>query len=163
MRAHGGRPERGQSLVEMALVLPLLLALTVGLIDAGRAVYAYNAIARAAREGARYGAVYGGSQHPEFRWTESGNRIGAYSAATAPLVDSFGRTTIVGAVVRALPGLNTADVGVQVDSWVVKPGTTPLSPGNPLRVTVSYTFRPMTPFLSGVPFPLTSVATATVE
>lgn len=48
--------ERGQSLVEVALTLPLLLLIVIGLIDIGR-VYTYKvAVTNAAREAAFYGA-----------------------------------------------------------------------------------------------------------
>lgn len=49
---------KGQSLVEMALLLPVLLLLSVVTIDLGRGVYYYSAIYNAAREGARYGIIY---------------------------------------------------------------------------------------------------------
>lgn len=49
--------ERGQSLVEFALALPILLLVIFGLLDLGRAVYVGNALAEAARDGARYGSV----------------------------------------------------------------------------------------------------------
>lgn len=55
MRMRG--PERGQSLVEFALVLPVLLLLFMGILDFGRAVYAYNTLSNAAREGARVAIV----------------------------------------------------------------------------------------------------------
>ena len=51
------RREAGQELVEFALILPLLLLLFLGIIEFGRAILAYNTIANAAREGARYGIV----------------------------------------------------------------------------------------------------------
>ena len=44
--------ERGQALVEMALLLPILLLITMGAIDFGRLYFAYTSIANAAREGA---------------------------------------------------------------------------------------------------------------
>lgn len=47
------RHRRGQSLVETALVLPVLAFLTFGLLDFGRAYYFQVAITNAAREGAR--------------------------------------------------------------------------------------------------------------
>ncbi len=47
--------EAGQSAVEFALVLPILLLLLIGVFDFGRAFYYYNAVANAAREGARAG------------------------------------------------------------------------------------------------------------
>ena len=42
----------GQSLVEVALALPLLLLILIGLADLGRAFYYTTAIASAARQGA---------------------------------------------------------------------------------------------------------------
>jgi len=45
---------RGQSLVEFALVLPLLLMLILGAIDFGRLFYTKIIITNAAREGAYY-------------------------------------------------------------------------------------------------------------
>lgn len=48
---------RGQSLVEFALVLPLLLLLVFTFLDLGRAVYYYSAVGNAVREGARYASV----------------------------------------------------------------------------------------------------------
>jgi Flp pilus assembly protein TadG len=50
-------PQRGQTLVEFAVIIPVFLLLAVVIFDFGRAVYYYSAIHNAAREGARYGAV----------------------------------------------------------------------------------------------------------
>ncbi len=50
--------ERGASLVEFALTLPLLLLVLVAAVDLGRAFYTYVAITNAAREGARFGASF---------------------------------------------------------------------------------------------------------
>ncbi|MGC8786696.1 MAG: TadE/TadG family type IV pilus assembly protein [Anaerolineae bacterium] len=49
------RRERGDSLVELALILPVLLLILMSILDFGRAVYAYHVVANCAREGARYG------------------------------------------------------------------------------------------------------------
>ena len=51
----------GQALVEFALVIPLILLLVFGALDIGRAVWALDSSANAAREGARYAIVHGGS------------------------------------------------------------------------------------------------------
>ncbi len=48
---------KGQALVEMAFLLPVFLLLAFGMVDLGRAFYYQEAIANAAREGARYGAT----------------------------------------------------------------------------------------------------------
>jgi Flp pilus assembly protein TadG len=50
------REQRGQSLVEFALALPVLLVLLLGLADFGRAFYYTSTIANAARAGAEYAA-----------------------------------------------------------------------------------------------------------
>jgi hypothetical protein len=52
---------RGQALTEFALVLPLFLALLFVIVDFGRVVWATGSLASAAREGARYAIVHGGT------------------------------------------------------------------------------------------------------
>jgi hypothetical protein len=49
--------ERGTSLVELALILPTFLLFVVGMFDFGMAVYSRNALANAARDGARFASV----------------------------------------------------------------------------------------------------------
>jgi Flp pilus assembly protein TadG len=53
----GGRRSRGQSMVEFALILPILVLILIGIFDAGRAIYAYNTVSNSARAGARVGIV----------------------------------------------------------------------------------------------------------
>ncbi|MGQ9493012.1 MAG: TadE/TadG family type IV pilus assembly protein [Anaerolineae bacterium] len=48
----------GQSLVEFALCLSLLIMILLGVFDLGRAFQAYIVITNAAREGAYYGAMH---------------------------------------------------------------------------------------------------------
>lgn len=45
--------DSGQSMVEFAVLAPIFFLLLLGTIDLGRAVYIYNSISDAAREGAR--------------------------------------------------------------------------------------------------------------
>ncbi|OLC21930.1 MAG: hypothetical protein AUH33_00830 [Chloroflexi bacterium 13_1_40CM_68_21] len=56
--------ERGQSLVEFALLLPVMLLIITGLFDVARAVWQENTLAYAAREGTRYAIVHGSSGNP---------------------------------------------------------------------------------------------------
>lgn len=51
--------EKAQTMVEFALVFPLVLLLTYGLIEFGRLLFIYTAVASGAREGARYAAAAG--------------------------------------------------------------------------------------------------------
>ena len=53
------RGERGQSLVEFALVSPLFFLTLFGAIEFGLAVWQYNMIADLAQEGARWASVRG--------------------------------------------------------------------------------------------------------
>lgn len=49
--------EKGQSLVEFGLILPIFFLLVLGLIDFGRAVYAYSTVNNAARQASRLAIV----------------------------------------------------------------------------------------------------------
>ena len=52
-----GRSEHGAAMVEFAIVAPLLFMLVFGIIDFGRALFVFNNLTNAAREGARFGAT----------------------------------------------------------------------------------------------------------
>jgi Flp pilus assembly protein TadG len=49
--------QHGQSLVELALLLPVLVLLAMGILDLGRGMQAYTVATNAAREAARYASV----------------------------------------------------------------------------------------------------------
>ena len=49
---------RGQELIELAILIPLLLLISFGVLDLGRLYHAAITITNAAREGARYGTFY---------------------------------------------------------------------------------------------------------
>ncbi len=51
------KSEKGQSLVEFALVLPVLVMLLFGITDFGRAFHAYLTIDHAGREAARAASI----------------------------------------------------------------------------------------------------------
>ena len=48
-----------QAMVEFALVLPILMLVIVGLLEAGRAIFMYSSTITASREGVRYGSAAG--------------------------------------------------------------------------------------------------------
>jgi hypothetical protein len=60
-RGHKG--QRSQALIEFALISPVLLLLLFGIIDLGRAVFYYDTVTHAVREGART-AVQASNQLP---------------------------------------------------------------------------------------------------
>ncbi len=51
------RKERAQTMVEFALVFPIVLLITYGIMELGRMIFIYTSLTSAAREGARYGAA----------------------------------------------------------------------------------------------------------
>jgi len=53
-----GLGKNGQSLLETAFLLPVLLLILAGALDLGRVFNAYIVLTNAAREGARYGTLH---------------------------------------------------------------------------------------------------------
>ncbi len=97
------RAQRGNALVETALVLPLLLLLAFGVIGVGRVVQAQMGVSAVAREAARAGALANGSADAAERGVERGEevatgyRLNNGSLELTVALDSFDR----GAPVRA--------------------------------------------------------------
>jgi Flp pilus assembly protein TadG len=123
------RAERGQSMVELALMLPLLCALVLIIVDAGRLFGSYSALANAAREGARYCSL---------------NKTTTAGALTARVTSELGGAT----------GPFSADVGTLVVRTTDNPdaaswtGTSCVNTaGNPVGVEVTMRFAFVTPFI----------------
>jgi len=51
------RLQRGQDLMEYALVLPIMLLILMSILDLGRVVYVYSSLHNSVRDGARYGII----------------------------------------------------------------------------------------------------------
>lgn len=92
--------QRSQALIEFALVSPVLLLLLFGVVDIGRAVFYYDTIIHAAREGARV-AVRNSNQLPT-----NNDVLNAVSAQMlgAPVSEPCPQ----GPVTSAVPTANTA-------------------------------------------------------
>lgn len=52
-----GRDRRGQALVEFALIIPIFMLIAIGIFEGARAIYTYNALSNAVREGLREAIV----------------------------------------------------------------------------------------------------------
>lgn len=125
----------GQSLVELALILPLLLIMVFGIIDFGQGLRSYIGVTNATREGARAATV--------------GTAAGTYPANCT----GTSSTTVIGRVCTT--------VGLGVSSFqnvsVTYPNGT--GPGKSVVVAANYRYTFITPigdiigFFSGGVFP----------
>lgn len=149
MRRSRGRSGDGQALVEFALVLPLLLLLVFGIVDAGRLIFAYNTVANSARNGARVAIV-----NQSTSGTETCDTILATAYPTGCSISS-GITL----------GIKPSDVVVSYRNPTDTAPCTPVSIGCIAVVKVTGTFRPLTPVIGQLigSVPLTSTSKVPVE
>jgi Flp pilus assembly protein TadG len=61
------RSERGQTAVEFALVIPVMLLFMFGIFEVGRTYFNNEAISTAARDGARAGAIHTGQTQAQIQ------------------------------------------------------------------------------------------------
>lgn len=72
-RPHGG--ERGQSLVEFALVIPIFLVVLFAIVDFGMAFHAWITVTNSAREGGRLGSVHASAAAIEQRVRDTADTL----------------------------------------------------------------------------------------
>jgi Flp pilus assembly protein TadG len=130
--------ERGQSFVELVLILPILLFFTAGVIDLGRFFMAYNELRDAAQEGANYASIYVpavGESYPSVFITNVTNRV--LNSADFP-VD--------------LSTVPSGDISVTVKKAIYGSASQTLTSsvlctGDTVEVTVTYQFPISGPFI----------------
>ena len=139
---------RGSTLTEFAFILPLLATIIFGLIDFGRALYAYHFVSDAAREASRWASVRG-------RQCASG--LSGRPASQEDVQEYV--TSIVP------PGINSSPQALSVTAaWVAPPGNAgtcqafPKNPGCAVQVQVTYNFKFILPFLPKSTFPMKSTS-----
>ncbi len=139
-------PEMGQTAVEFALTVPVIILVIFGIFDFGRAVWYYNTLSEAAREGTRYAMVHGAT---------SSSPVGpGASSYTAPNRD----TIVEGVVERYAFGMDVSQVTV-LSTWPDGGNKS----GQRVNVEVQYTYAPLTGvILGGISIPLRSVAVASI-
>jgi Flp pilus assembly protein TadG len=140
--------------VEFALAFPVIVLLVVAFIEGGRAVYSYTSITNAAREGARVAVV---------------NQLTSFAECdeSRPIEDpSDAHWTITGCAIAAAVGLGLTPADISV-SYAAPPGTTiscapAIHIGCIAAVTVTYSYAPSTPLVSGVLPSITMTATSQI-
>lgn len=135
------KQQRGVAMIELAIVLPLLLAICFAITEFGRAIYTYNTLAKSARDAARY------------LTTQTSGSAAAW--ATARNLVAYGNPT--GAGSPLVSGLNSATMNsmVEICDASITTCTANINQGsNPAinTVTVSITDFPFTPVIDILAF-----------
>jgi Flp pilus assembly protein TadG len=139
-RPAGSRRQRGQSVVELALILPMLLFIVLGTLDLGRLFISYDSVLNAAHEGAFY-AAYNPSLLP----------AGVVSQAAAQ--DPGLGLTASNVTVTCYNGVTTTAKNCSA-----------VLTGDTVSVVVTYPFRPFTAMIADIPgIGSTFTITATVK
>jgi Flp pilus assembly protein TadG len=133
------RRSRGQALVEFALILLPLVVILFGVLDFGRAIYAYNTLSNAARAGVRVAIV---------------NQNAAGTGCAGGTLGTPPSTTQVSAHDCAVQAaVAVGPVTVTVLYFDPKDDTSACSPvqvGCLAEVTAKTNFVPVTPIISGL-------------
>ncbi|MBI3360843.1 MAG: pilus assembly protein [Chloroflexi bacterium] len=124
-RVSESKLERGQSLVELALMMTVLVLLLAGVLDLARAYYSYLALRDAAGEGAYYASI-----HPSWK-----------TSADNPDPDNITYRVKNAAPSGGFVSFTAAAVTVTAPS---------ISAGNYITVTVSTSYRIITAFIGGI-------------
>lgn len=119
----------GQAVAEFAIVLVPLLFVMFAVLDLGRGIYAYNAVAEAAREVARVTIV-----HPY----SSGGTLGASTETESVIAEQR----------HVIPGLVASDVTITCVDLSDQPiASGSCRPGDFIKVSVRVSWSPASPLL----------------
>jgi hypothetical protein len=140
---------RGQSLIEFALALPLLMLLVLGLIEMGRLIYIYSAVTTASRDAARYGFSLGEDDLGVPHYQDCSGIRAAAKAATG------------------IAGIEDAAIEINYDSG---PGTEIISScppssvqtGTRIVVQVTASYEPIVPLVELPSIDITSTSRRTI-
>lgn len=146
--ARGLPNEQGSAMVEFALSAILLITVIFGVMAISVALYSYNVVSEAAREGTRYAIV-------------RGSKCNSFASACPAKVDG----SDVQAYLRSLtyPGikpanLTAASVYSSIGGAVCTPSASCNNPGNQVKVSVTYSFPLVIPFVPARTLSMTNSA-----
>jgi Flp pilus assembly protein TadG len=139
----GALAEEGAAVVEMALSSVVLFAVFFGIFQVSLACYTYNYVSDAAREGSRWAIVRGGASCKNTGITN----CGASATDISNYVKNLG-----------YPGINSTAYMTVTTNWYSPSAGTPTTwtlcsgsgcntPGNLVKVVVSYAFPLSVPFV----------------
>ena len=147
------RSERGASLVEFALVAPLLFLLVFSIIDFGRYMSAASSVNTATRESTRYGSSVGDSANGVPRYTDCDEIIAAGAGfGVAERIEALDYT------IQYDHGPSTA-IFDTCPAGGPNPDSSAFFTNDRIIVTVSTEFQFVTPFLGDLFGPTTITST----
>ena len=125
--------EEGSALVEFAVASVVILTILFGIIDVGRALYAYDWVSDAARRGTRYAMVRGTSSC-------NGTPQLADCNAGVPQIKSYIESNAF--------GIDQSNLTVLSQCWPASHAflPPPCTAGKSVQVTVTYRFSFLSPF-----------------
>jgi hypothetical protein len=144
---------KGQGIVEFALVLPLLLILVFGIIEAGRLLFIYSAVLSSSREAARYGSAAG--------------EITGY----VPYYGDCNGIRAAAMRIGRFAGVAATDVSISYDhgpgsstNFAICPlgGDDHINLGDRITVQVVATFKPLLPLVNFQPIPISAITRRTI-
>ena|SRR5437016_10889 len=142
VRPGAGRRRRGQSVVEFAIALPILLWLLSGLFDLGRVSYYGITVADVARSTARVLVSNDAGSGPGVAAGCAAAQAAAVDASAAPVCPSLGAYPGAGQVLVTISCPDTGNACVGDPTGTVH--------GQPVTVDVYYGFQFLTPLLSSM-------------
>jgi Flp pilus assembly protein TadG len=150
-------------MVEFALILPVFLMLTLGVVDGARIFSAYISLTNASREG----ALYASADTNYLNWCTGTptNEVACPTGATGSnqTTDPDNIAYRITAEMQGVPGVNFANVTLSPPTC----DTTPCSASSTkISVTVTYSmtlFMPLVGALLGSPVRMTSTTWATIQ
>lgn len=135
--------ERGASLAETAIAMTVVLVFLVGIIDFGRAIYAYGFVGTVAREGARWAIVRGSHCKVVDHCDASSSDISNYVLSL-----NEGATPATMKVTATWPTCTVSGVG----------GAVANGPGCAVAVNVTYGFNFLLPWMGAASIPMSSTS-----
>lgn len=156
---------RAQAIVEFAIVLPILMALLVGILEVGRMIFIYSAVTNASREASRYASAVGldtdpddGNNYQKYSYCKGIRTIAKNSAyfmnlSDADITISYDHGPSAGSPFDDCPVGAIADTSIQVNSG---------SDLDRVLVTVTTTYNPMVKLIPIGSRPITSKSARTI-
>lgn len=151
--ARADHRRRGQAMVEFMLVLPILLLITMGIIEFGRMFAIYAMLSSSSREASRYGASVGDNGSGVPRYLDcAGMRDAARRMAILSQLDDTDIT------ITYDEGTTSSPIG----NCDASPDPADISLGDRVVVTVYDTYQPIVPIVSIPPQTLVSSTARTI-